>query len=175
MTGAVVANRLVHARDGRFDQGFAYFTSPPEPQRAAEAVDEALRFLDRSRGLRTFLYVHTLDPHSPYSPPPPFDRRFGPAPSAEHPAAEPYHYRKREDLARIVAQYDGEMPPADQEFGRFVNERGEGSLRPGQIVVFRPRRGVHGPGGHGHAIYDDWCACRCRKYPATSTRAARRP
>jgi arylsulfatase A-like enzyme len=159
VTGAVVANHLVHAREGRFDQGFAYFTSPPEPQRAAQAVDEALRFLDRTRGLPTFLYLHTLDPHSPYSPPPPFDRRFGAAPSADRPAAEPYHYRKREDLERIVAQYDGEISYGDQEFGRFVDELKARGLYDQATIVFLSDHGEefldHGGWVHGHALYDE--------------------
>jgi arylsulfatase A-like enzyme len=158
-TGAVVANRLVHAKDGHFDQGFMYFTSPPEPQRAAEAVDEALRFLDDRRGLPTFLYVHTLDPHSPYSPPPPFDRRYGSAPTASRPAAEPYHYRKREDLARIVAQYDGEIAYGDREFGRFVQALKQRGLYDRALIVFLSDHGEefldHGDWVHGHTLFDE--------------------
>lgn len=158
-TGAVVANRLVHAKDGRFDQGFAYFASPPEPQRAAEAVDEALRFLEDRRGLPTFLYVHTLDPHSPYSPPPPFDRRYGPAPTPARPAAEPYHYRKREDLARIVAQYDGEIAYGDREFGRFLQALKEKGLYDRALIVFLSDHGEefldHGGWVHGHTLFDE--------------------
>jgi len=159
VTGAVVANRLVHAKDARFDQGFSYFASPPEPERAAEAVDEALRFLDGRRGLPTFLYVHTLDPHSPYSPPPPFDRRFGPAPTPRRPAAEPHHYRRPEDLARIVAQYDGEVAYGDQEFGRFLEGLKARGLYDQATVVFLSDHGEefldHGDWVHGHTLFDE--------------------
>jgi arylsulfatase A-like enzyme len=158
-TGAVVANRLVHAKDGRFDQGFAFFTSPPEPQRAAEVVDEALRFLDDRKGRPTFLYVHALDPHSPYSPPPPFDRRYGPAPTAARPASEPYHYRKRDDLARIVAQYDGEIAYGDREFGRFVQALKQRGLYDRALIVFLSDHGEefldHGDWVHGHTLFDE--------------------
>jgi arylsulfatase A-like enzyme len=158
-TGAVVANRLVHAKDGGFDQGFTYFTNPPEPQGAAEAVDEALRFLDARRGLPTLLYVHTLDPHSPYSPPPPFDRRFGPAPTAERPAAEPYHYRDAEDLERILAQYDGEIAYGDREFGRFVAALKSRGLYDRALIVFLSDHGEefldHGGWVHGHTLFDE--------------------
>jgi arylsulfatase A-like enzyme len=159
VTGAVVANRLVHAKDGRFDQGFTYFTSPPEPQAAADVVDEALRFLDARRGLPTFLYVHALDPHSPYAPPPPFDRRFGPAPTPGHPAAEPHDYRKPADLARIVAQYDGEIAYGDQEFGRLLHELKARGLYDGAMIVFLSDHGEefldHGGWAHGHTLYDE--------------------
>ena len=37
----------------------------------------ALRMVDRNRGAQSlFLYVHYIDPHDPYSPPPPFDQTF---------------------------------------------------------------------------------------------------
>ena len=158
-TGAVVANKLVHAKDARFDEGFTFFTSPPEPQRAAEAVDEALRFLDGRRGLPTFLYVHTLDPHSPYSPPPPFDRRFGAAPTPDRPASEPYHYREPDDLARIVAQYDGEIAYGDQEFGRFLGGLKARGLYDRALIVFLSDHGEefldHGHWVHGHTLFDE--------------------
>jgi arylsulfatase A-like enzyme len=159
VTGAVVANRLVHAKDARFDQGFTYFTSPPEPQHAAEAVDEALRFLDARRGLPTFLYVHALDPHSPYAPPPPFNRRFGPAPTRARPAAEPHDYRRPADLARIVAQYDGEIAYGDHEFGRFVRELKARGLYDDALIVFLSDHGEefldHGDWVHGQGLYDE--------------------
>jgi arylsulfatase A-like enzyme len=159
VTGAVVANRLVHAKDGRFDQGFAFFASPPEPQRAEQAVDEALRFLDVRQGLPTFLYVHTLDPHSPYSPPRPFDRRYGPAPTPGRPAAEPYDYRRPDDLARIVAQYDGEIAYGDQQFGRLLHELKARGLYDQAMIVFLSDHGEefldHGGWVHGHTLYDE--------------------
>jgi arylsulfatase A-like enzyme len=158
-TGAVVANRLVHAKDGGFDQGFAYFASPPEPQTAAEAVDEALRFLDARRGLPTFLYVHTLDPHTPYAPPAPFDRRFGPAPTPERPASEPYHYLRPEDLARLVDQYDGEIAYGDREFGRLVGALRARGLYDRALIVFLSDHGEefldHGGWVHGHTLFDE--------------------
>jgi len=159
VTGAVVANRLVHAKDARFDQGFTYFASPPEPQGAAEAVDDALAFLEARRGLPTFLYVHTMDPHSPYTPPPPFDRRFGRAPTPGRPAAEPYHYRRPADLARIVAQYDGEIAYGDREFGRFLLELKAMGLYKRSLIVFLSDHGEefldHGDWVHGHTLFDE--------------------
>jgi arylsulfatase A-like enzyme len=158
-TGAVVANRLVQARDGRFDQGFAYFASPPEPQRAADVVDDALRFLDSRRGLPTFLYLHAMDPHSPYAPPPPFDRRYGAPPTRARPAAEPSDYRTPADLARIVAQYDGEVAYGDQEFGRFLRALQSRGLYDRALIVFLSDHGEefldHGDWVHGHTLYDE--------------------
>ena len=54
-------------------------------------VDAALAFLRSRAGLPTFLYVHTMDPHVPYAPPPPFDRMFEPFPTEGHPGRRPAH------------------------------------------------------------------------------------
>jgi arylsulfatase A-like enzyme len=159
VTGAVVANPLILAKDAHFDQGFTYFAGPAEPQRAAQAVDAALAFLDTRQGLSTFLYVHTMDPHSPYAPPPPFDLRFGPHPAPGRAAAQPSDYQEPLDRDRIVAQYDGEVAYGDQEFGRFVDELKARKLFDRAMIVFLSDHGEefldHGDWMHGHTLFDE--------------------
>jgi arylsulfatase A-like enzyme len=158
-TGAVVANRLVLEKDAHFDQGFTSFTAPAEPQRAAQAVDAALAFLEARQGLPTFLYVHTMDPHSPYAPPPPFNRRFGPPPAPGRTAAEPSDYKERLDRERIVGQYDGEIAYGDQEFGRFLGALKARGLYERAMIVFLSDHGEefldHGYWVHGHTLFDE--------------------
>ena len=43
----------------------------------------------RGAGFPTFLYVHTMDPHVPYAPPAPFDRKYEPHPTPGAPGARP--------------------------------------------------------------------------------------
>ena len=146
-TGAVVANPLVLAKNMHFDQGFSYFAAPAAPQRAGQVVDAALAFLDARKGLPTFLYVHTMDAHTPYQPPPPFDRKFGPRPQPGRAAAEPSDYRVPRDLDRIVGQYDGAVAYGDREFGRLLQGlRRARPLRSGAgRLPLRPRGGVPRP------------------------------
>ncbi len=47
-------------------------------RRAQDVVDAALAHVDEVGDERLFLFVHFFDPHSPYDPPPPWDRRFAP-------------------------------------------------------------------------------------------------
>jgi hypothetical protein len=158
-TGAVVANTLVLLKDAHFDQGFTYSARPPEPERAAQAVDAALGFLDRRQGLPTFLYVHTMDPHSPYAPPAPFDLRFGPPPAPGRPAAEPPDYQEPLDRDRILAQYDGEIAYGDREFGRFVRELKARRVYERALIVFLSDHGEefldHGDWVHGQSLFDE--------------------
>ena len=158
-TGAVVANPLVLAKNMHFDQGFSYFAAPAAPGRAGQVVDAALAFLDARKGLPTFLYVHTMDAHTPYQPPPPFDRKFGPRPQPGRAAAEPSDYRVPADLGRIVGQYDGAVAYGDQEFGRLLQGLQQRGLYDRAQVVFLSDHGEefldHGGWVHGHTLFDE--------------------
>ncbi len=158
-TGAVVTNELVLAREASFDQGFGYFARPDEPQSAREVVDAGLEYLTSRRGLATLLYLHTMDPHWPYTPPSPFDRRYPPAPVPGRGAAGPYDYKEPRDLDRIVAQYDGEVAYGDEQFGRFVRELQERGLYDRALIVFLSDHGEefleHGDWMHGHTLFEE--------------------
>jgi arylsulfatase A-like enzyme len=157
-TGAVVANTLVLGKDMHFDQGFSYFAAPAAPHRAADVVDAGLAFLDARAGQPALLYLHTMDAHTPYAPPPPFDAMFGPE-RGGRPAAEPSDYRSPGDLARIVGQYDGAVAYGDRELGRFLDGLRARGLYDQALVVFLADHGEelldHGGWVHGHQLYDE--------------------
>ena len=109
---------LVLARGSHFNQGFEYFARPEKPQNAGEVVDAALEYLTSRRGLPTLLYLHTMDPHWPYTPPAPFDRRYPPAPAPGRAAAaaDALHRRPR------AADPPRGLPRADRGAGRAVGQ-----------------------------------------------------
>jgi arylsulfatase A-like enzyme len=158
-TGAVVTNPHVGARDIHFDQGFDQFEAHPPDLRAAEVVDAALAFVDARRGQPTFLYVHTMDTHEPYRPPPPFDRRFPPLPAPGRQATGPRDYVEPADLDRIVGQYDGAVAYGDREFGRFVQALRERGLYDRATIVFLADHGEefldHDGWEHGPTLFDE--------------------
>jgi len=52
---------------GGLDRGFDVFLGPSAGERSsAEAIGEAIAFLDAGGGARTFLWVHLYEPHGPY-------------------------------------------------------------------------------------------------------------
>jgi arylsulfatase A-like enzyme len=166
-TGAVVANPLIYSEGSNFEQGFDFFAGlhgegdrPSKLVNAAGVVDEALGFLDARRGLPTFLYVHAMDPHVPYAPPPPFDRKFEPQSARDHPAVDPRHdYKESRDRERLIAQYDGDIAYGDQEFGRFVAELKRRGLYDRALIVFASDHGEefleHGRWLHGLSLFDE--------------------
>jgi arylsulfatase A-like enzyme len=166
-SGAAVANSVIYSAGSNFDQGFDFFAGlhgagnrPSKVVEAGPVVDTALQWLDERRGFPNFLYVHTMDPHVPYSPPAPFDQRYEPHPTPDHPAQDPrYDFKEPLDRDRLIAQYDGEIAYGDQEFGRFVRELKSRGLYERALIVFMADHGEefedHGKWLHGRSVFDE--------------------
>ena len=166
-TGAAIANAVIFMPGSRFEQGFDVFTGLHGPRghaskdvEAAVVVDAALRFIDARRGLPTFLYVHTMDPHVPYTPPAPFDRKYEPHPAPGHPGIDPRtDYKEPLDRERLIAQYDGDIAYGDREFGRFLDQLRARGLYDEALIVFLSDHGEefldHGGWLHGRSVFDE--------------------
>ena len=166
-TGAAIANSVIYGAGGQFEQGFDHFAGlhgaedrPSKLVEAAGVVDEALRFLDRRRGFPTFLYVHTMDPHVPYAPPAPFDTKYEPHATPDHPGVDPRSdYKEPIDRERMIARYDGDIAYGDREFGRFVRELKARGLYDRALIVFIADHGEefldHGKWLHGKSVFDE--------------------
>lgn len=150
-THAVVANGAV-GRDFNFDQGFdsyaeSWLHEPADggdPTGARHVTDLALATARQLADDRPyFLWVHYLDPHTPYSPPPPYRTRFqddalfaARAGEEIEVSLETSHremtgigYQQvldnRTDLAFYIARYDAEIAYADAEIERLWDQLDE--------------------------------------------------
>jgi arylsulfatase A-like enzyme len=164
-TGAFVANRLVGGRTG-LDQGFdewnggggSLYNAP-----ASELGARALAWIDRG-GSPFFLYVHAMDPHAPYAPPPqdaaPFE---GPYAGERDTMAllrrghrTPLHPRAKRFLE---SQYLGEIRRNDRAFGELLDGLRERRLLETSAVVFTADHGEefwdHGSTQHGSTLYTE--------------------
>ena len=156
------ANFLLAEAQG-FAQGFERWEAPVgdlspggEPYAAAEELRErALRWLDdpaRPRSAPVFLYLHFMEPHSPYSPPEPFRSRLLP------PRFAPEQVRLAEERLRALqvaaispeqaeilgALYDAEVAALDRELETLFAELAARGLLGRAVVVVdgRSRRRV---------------------------------
>jgi arylsulfatase A-like enzyme len=166
-TGGSVANSVIYGAGTNFEQGFDHFAGlhgaddrPSKQVDAATVVDDALRWLDARRGFPTFHYLHLMEPHVPYEPPPPFDRKYTPHPADDHPAADPRSdYHEPIDRERLIAQYDGSIAYGDQQFGRFLRELKARGLYERALIVFVADHGEefldHGQWTHGKTVFDE--------------------
>ncbi len=166
-TGAAIANSVIYGAESAFDRGFDSFvglhTDDDRRSKLVDAdvvVDAALAWERSRQGLPTFLYVHTMDPHVPYTPPPPFDRMFEPHPTDAHPARDPRtDFLEPLDRERMVAQYDGEIAYGDREFGRFLKALKDAGVYDDALIVFVADHGEefldHGRWLHGRSVFDE--------------------
>ena len=117
---------------------------------------------------RLFVYVHTIDPHTPYSPRPAYRTRFAPAHGALRRASIYWledlaaRSRRGEAISRslieeITALYDAEIAFNDLQFGRFLEELKSRGLYDDSLVIFTSDHGEeffdHGGVSHGQTLF----------------------
>ncbi len=129
-----------------------------------------------------FLYLHFMDPHGSYDPPPE-DRLFGgeapdPIPTESELPADPLHSRRvtaynappecllpdgRIDAAAVRALYDGEIHFVDAQIGRLLAALDEAGLADNTLVVITADHG-ESLGEHRywfeHGLYAYEATCR---------------
>ena len=130
-----------------FDRGFSSFDAgfhakhdrdesryDTVERRGGDVVAHAITWLDKNRQSPFFIWVHLYDPHAPYDPPPPYDKRF----------KDPY---------------DGEIAYADASLGKlFTYLRQRGRYEHTLIVMMSDHGeslGAHGESMHGIFLYDE--------------------
>ena len=151
-TWAFVANGNVFAPGFGFDQGFDVFRSvrgsAPTKAARATAVHEAVRPLLRAHADEPFFaYIHSVDPHAPYDPPPRFAGRF-----------------RAGDVARRApstreALYDEELAAQDAALGELVDTLKELRLLDRTLILVVGDHGEeffeHGGWEHGSRLYQE--------------------
>ena len=150
------------AQNFGFERGFHSYRSLQRP-RAAETVDAALKVLDRARGQAHFLFLHLIDAHWPYEPPPELEERFGPIQTdvagmlqkvlKQIPPDSPAEIQQAIDL------YDAEIAYADHELGRFLDELETRGLYDEAFIILTADHGEafyeHDHWQHGWTLYDE--------------------
>lgn len=162
-TGAFVTNPLV-GRQFRFDQGFGSFQDLSHSLTAQQVNERVFPWLEGLKGEQPFfLYVHTLDPHIPYSPPEVFRkawlRSWKVPPSGDRSKAV-LGSPKRPDFGRLVSElkrrsyevspipipqatydnieglYRAELASNDAAFGQLLQRLKEKGLYENTLIVF---------------------------------------
>lgn len=144
-TGAVLGSAVLDHRFG-LNQGFDFYYDHFDFNRLEDAnldlmkrpgnvvVDQALHWLAANSAKPFFLWVHIYDPHTPYQPPPPFDREYAGRP------------------------YDGEIAFADLQLGRVLRFLKQNNLYGRTLIILSGDHGEslgeHGEKTHGFFIYD---------------------
>jgi len=155
----------------RFDH-FDDYVDQKEPRRrvyernAERTTDAVLAWLDSGRDpdRPLFLWVHYIDPHGPYRPPPDFEPRFRHDGSPAVPATERMHAYQIEDGVTdgndYVARYDDEIRYLDRQVGRLLDGYAAGADADDALIVFTADHGESMMEHehwftHGYQVYDE--------------------
>jgi arylsulfatase A-like enzyme len=149
-----------------------YFHEPCHPEdcgRLPEILADVQRWFEEARDEeRPFcLYVHVMDAHYPFEPPPEVRGRFERRPSdlqLTGPIVHDYMTGKRseenltpERLESLVDRYDEELLAIDRELGPFL--AGIRARFPNTVIVLAGDHGEefheHGNLGHSHALWQE--------------------
>lgn len=170
-TWAFVTNGHVFADGLGFDQGFDRFQAirggRGDNHAHSEEINELLLpHLDAFADEPFFLYVHAVDPHSPYDPPedvrgaftdPAYDGSIEPSKTRSR------HLRRRRvdpaDLTHILNLYDEDILYQDRMLGTLIDHlRGLDLLEKTLIVVLADHGDEfreHGGWEHGKRLYEE--------------------
>lgn len=139
-TYAIVNMRHLNPEVGNLAQGFQHFVRSGNMRRAAASFDDLLKWIGDQKGKPFFAWVHLADVHTPYRPPPPYDRFYYdddehdpsetslariwptlPKDMSDHPSFQAW-LEGITDVQYVLAQYQGAVTYVDDEFGRLIDE-----------------------------------------------------
>ncbi len=167
----IIANFNILPRFG-FGQGFKTYELV-QPTTASEINRAAFATL-KNRHEPFFLYLHYMEPHSPYAAPLAYryryvDRNYTGEIDGSHQQLDEIVAGTRqvdaEDVDHLQALYDQEIRYFDDEFGRLLDFLDAEGLRANTLLLFVSDHGEefleHGSVLHGYTLYEEqlWVPC----------------
>lgn len=154
-----------------FARGFDLYrefeqASPLYPQGGRSLFEKAMEVLKAGRFPRLFLFLHTYQLHSPYTPPEEFLLRLNPRPAQRRLDAVNYAEPAKTYLpvgpatrGSLRELYQAEVAAFDAYFGGFVAALKRERLYDNSLIVLTSDHGEeffeHGGWSHAHSLYDE--------------------
>jgi arylsulfatase A-like enzyme len=178
-TAAVISNWVLKPAYSNLDRGFKYYDVEmrvPELNRsdvfernAEQTVDASIKWLELHKDKRFFFWVHFIEPHGPYYPPPNYRGRFSHEGQKLVPHQQIPEYQRlpaipvkngSTDILSYVDAYDDEIFYLDEQLGRFFRYIEDKGLLESSVVIFASDHGeslgdhkIHLE--HGLEVFDD--------------------
>jgi arylsulfatase A-like enzyme len=128
----------------------------------------AIEYLRQHRGNSLFLWVHFMDPHTPYNPPERFRDASVPWTAFPEWMTQPGFTRKDHPSAGALTEqdreyarqlYDGEVRYVDEAFGEIMGTFDRLGMGANSYLVFSSDHGEElwdrGRNGHGYTLYEE--------------------
>jgi arylsulfatase A-like enzyme len=165
VTHAIAHNTFVSENWG-FDQGFQDFQTTSLEKWGADSsriFGEGQNWLKANKDKKFLLFLHTYEVHSPYCPPPDFDKFKGDY-NGDTNCIDASDVGTRKMLQaepdRYLSLYDGEILYTDYNFGKFAQTVKELGLDKNTIIIILSDHGEEfGENGqwgkHAHTLYQE--------------------
>jgi arylsulfatase A-like enzyme len=156
----VTGNHFISSNWGVADGFDALWFTPRHAGHVNNLVREAL---GSWAGGDLALFVHYMDPHAYYKPPPPYLTRFGSGYRGRVNGANFDGFKAEtmssEDVAHVEALYDGEIAFADQMLGELLGELDGRGLLGDAVIVYSADHGEafldHGHWQHSLTLFEE--------------------
>ena len=160
-TAAFVTNPHLTPQFG-FSQGFSEYKYIPWPDADAATVDSAvLKWLGNSVPKPFFIYIHYMDVHAPYDPPPKYQLLY--SPKKDYPPIRkngPWLSQiNQERIDYTRALYEAQINAWDDEFRSLVTRLESGGWLDNTLFIILSDHGEefydHRGFGHGYTLYEE--------------------
>ena len=142
--------------------GAAYSFGPGVDLGADRILGDAVAFLGAGGGKPSFAYAHVIEPHYPYTPPPPYDGgrpRVDPPHSSGILPFDSFPALRPGAVATMRANYFGEVQAADAALGRALDALRKAGRLDRTLVLVTSDHGEefheHGGWTHGQSLYEE--------------------
>lgn len=133
---------------------------------SSKKVNEVLfPWLSQNYKKRFYIYVHTVDPHSPYEPPPRFSGVFSEGVADSQMTSTKITpdilkgLKEKGDIEYALAKYDEEILASDYQFGRLIKHLKELGIYNSSIIILTSDHGEqfqeHGSWEHGFSSFQE--------------------
>jgi len=176
--GSLTAERFVHrlgmsanlwvSRDFGYGPGFTEFLEVfgDKPGKASRISDLFTAWIDKHHREQFLAYLHYIEPHAPYTPPPPHENLFDPQAKGHVYGTDEFLDSCEENAPpdsiqrQVVALYDGNLSYADEQVQRVVQALKAKGIWDRTIFVLISDHGEafwqHGVRGHGRHSYEEF-------------------
>jgi arylsulfatase A-like enzyme len=160
-TASFITNVWAGPKSG-LDRGFDFLFDDIAKMHDEDAhrtlPDEIHTWLESNGDKPFFIYVHTAEPHAPYSAPPPFQHMFSSGDVEGKPIPPRFDWQMNDDVLQATKDlYDGEVRYADDSFGRLIATLKRLGIYDETVILVLADHGEefyeHGKSKHGLQLY----------------------
>lgn len=144
-----------------FDKGMEAYGFKPK-EKSEFTFKKGKKWIAGTLGHPFFLFLHTYDVHTPYDPPPPYDKMFAPnyKGNIDNWKTPRKPINNQLDFNRVISLYDGEIRYVDSQIQNLVSHLKEQGIYDNSLIIITSDHGEEFMerglmAAHGHTLYNE--------------------